>query len=198
MSPPADNSKSFLGGLLKRLPRLSTSVWLIIIGALFLIAVVPIALSYSDEIYKQSSLNDRLAQLEAKYNSLQTQMSAQSSIAGEISKLQSDIASITAVYGNACDTIETTQKLINLAWQYDITITAMSITGGTTQINGVDYPVTIYGMGMNGWVQNFLNFVKALDTALPSSMTTDINITPAQAQGLPDQATIAITVFCTK
>ena len=197
MRPPANSSKSATSSLLQRLPRLSTSVWLIIVGALFLIAIVPIALSYSDEIYRQSALNNRLAELGTQYNDLQGQLTAQTSVDSEISKLSSDIAAQRAIYGNACDSIETAQKLINLALQYDITITSMSISSGTSQIQGTDYPVTIYALGMNGWIQNFLNFIRDLDKVLPSSLATDINMQPAQAQGLPDQATITLTVFCT-
>jgi hypothetical protein len=176
---------------------LSTSVWLIIVGALFLIAILPIALSYSDEIYRQSALNNRLVELGKQNDVLQGQLTAQTSVDSEISKLSSDIAAQRAIYGNACDSIETTQKLINLAWQYDITITSMSISSGTTPIQGTDYPVTIYALTMNGWVQNFLNFLRDLDKALPSSIANDISIQPAQSQGLPDQATITVTVFCT-
>jgi len=197
LRPPADSSKSATSSLLQRLPRLSTSVWLIIVGALFLIAIVPIAMSYSDEIYRQSALNDRLVELETQYNVLQGQLTAQTSVDSEISKLSSDIAAQRAIYGNACDSIETAQRLINLAWQYDITITSMSISSGTTQIQGTDYPVTIYALGMNGWIQNFLNFIRDLDKVLPSSMASDINMQPAQAQGNPDQASVTITVVCT-
>ena len=197
MRPPANSSKSATSSLLQRLPRLSTSVWLIIVGALFLIAIVPIALSYSDEIYRQSTLNNRLAELGTQYNNLQGQLTAQTSIDSEISKLSSDIAAQRAIYGNACDSIDTTQKLINLAWQYNITITSMAISTGTAQLQGTDYPVTIYAIGMNGWIQNFLNFIRDLDKVLPSSMASDINMQPAQAQGDPDQASVTITVFCT-
>jgi hypothetical protein len=172
-------------------------VWLIIVGALFLIAIVPIAMSYSDEIYRQSALNNRLGELEVQYNILQGQLTAQSSIDSEITKLRSDIAAARAIYGNGCDSIETSQKLINLAWQYDITITSMSISTDKSQIQGTDYPVTVYILGMNGWIQNFLNFIRDLDKVLPSSMATDISMQPAQAQGSPDQATITVTVFCT-
>jgi len=197
LRPPANSSKSTTRSLLQRLPRLSTSVWLIIVGALFLIAILPIALSYSDEIYRQSALNNRLVELGKQNDVLQGQLTAQTSVDSEISKLSSDIAAQRAIYGNACDSIETTQKLINLAWQYDITITSMSISSGTTPIQGTDYPVTIYALTMNGWVQNFLNFLRDLDKALPSSIANDISIQPAQSQGLPDQATITVTVFCT-
>ncbi len=196
MRPPAKAPKVATGGLLKRLPRLSTSVWLIIVGALFLIAVVPIALSYSDEIYKQSALNDRLVQLDTKYNALQGQSSAQTSLESDLNRLQADIAAAQATYGNACDSIETTQKLINLAWQYDITVTSVSIASGKSPVQGVDYATTIYSLSLNGWVQNFLNFVRDLNKVLPSSLATDISITPAQQQGLPDQATVTVTVFC--
>jgi len=135
--------------------------------------------------------------LGTQYNNLQGQLTAQTAIDSEISKLSSDIAAQRAIYGNACDSIDTSQKLINLAFQYDITITSMSISSGTTQIQGTNYPVTIYALGMNGWIQNFLNFIRDLDKALPSSMATDISMQPAQAQGLPDQATITVTVYCT-
>ncbi len=197
MRPPADSSKSAVRSLLQRLPRLSTSVWLIIIGALFLIAIVPIALSYSDEFYRQSALTNRLTELSTQYNVLQGQLTAQTSVDSEINKLNSDIAAERAIYGNACDSIETAQKLINLAWQYDITITSMTVSSSTTQIQGTDYPVTIYVVSMNGWVQNFLNFIRGLNDVLPSSLCTDISMQPAQAQGLPDQATITVTVYCT-
>jgi hypothetical protein len=197
LRPPANASKIATGGLLKRLPRLSTSVWLIIVGALFLIAILPIALSFSDEIYRQSALNNRLVELGTQYNDLQGQLTAQTSVDSEISKLSADIAAQRAIYGSACDSIETAQKLINLAGQYDITITSMSISSATAQIQGTDYPVTIYALGMNGWIQNFLNFIRDLDHVLPSSIATDITMQPAQAQGAPDQATITVTVYCT-
>jgi hypothetical protein len=197
LRPPADSSKSAARSLLQRLPRLSTSVWLIIIGALFLIAIVPIALSYSDESYKQSALTNRLTELSTQYNVLEGQLTAQTSVDSEVNKLNSDIAAERAIYGNACDSIAKAQKLINLAWQYDLTITSMTVSSGTSQIQGTDYPVTIYVLNMNGWVQNFLNFTRGLDDVLPSSLATDITIQPAAAQGLPDQATITVTVYCT-
>jgi hypothetical protein len=53
VASPVEAPKKAGGSMLQRLPRLSTSVWLIIILCLFLIAMIPMALGYLGQSSKR-------------------------------------------------------------------------------------------------------------------------------------------------
>ena len=107
-----------------------------------------------------------------------------------------DVEATEIIYGIACDSVETSQELIDLAWQYDITITTIAAKSENAKIKGKDYPGTLYVLGMSGQVSNFQNYLAAMGNKFPSSMIKTVDIQPAEVQGTLDSATLTIVIVC--
>ena len=196
MALPVDAQKPSGGGIMQRLPRLSTPTWLIVIAALVLVAAVPMFTTYADETAKQGPLKERLTKLQAQNADLQRQLSSQGSMTAQINALKADVEAARARYGNACDSIETSKDLIDMAWQYDVTIVSLAASPVTTKVQGRDYPGTSYVLTVSGQVSSFQNYLSALGDKFASSQPTDIVIQPATEEGMLDHATLTITMIC--
>jgi hypothetical protein len=198
MASPVNVNKPSGGNIFSKLPRLSTSIWLLIIVALVLIVSVPMVTAYFDASSQQSALRDRLSKLQTQYTGLQKELAPQASLTTQINQLRLDVEAAESVYGNACDSVEATRELIDLAWQYDITITSMSSNAVTAKIKGKDYAGTSYVIAMSGQVSNFQNYLMAIGNKFLTSEPLEIEIKPAQVQGTLDIATIKIFVVCNR
>ena len=168
MASPVNTKKPSKGSLFQKLPRISTSVWILIIVVLVLVVSIPMITSYMDQTAQQSVLNANLAKLKSQYTGLQQQLSSQADVTTEINRLKSDVDSARQFYGTACDSIETSQKLMDLAWEYDITIITISANNTPIKISGADYSGTSYVLNMKGQVANFQNYLIALGNNFPS------------------------------
>jgi hypothetical protein len=198
MVSPVNVNKPSGGNIFQKLPRLSTSIWLLIIVALVLIVCVPMVTAYFDSSSQQAALMDRLSKLQTQYAGLQKELTPQGSLTAQINQLRLDVESAQSMYGVACDSVEASRDLIDLAWQYDITITSMSASAVTTKIKGKDYAGTSYVLSMNGQVSNFQNYLMEIGNKFQTSQPTEVEIKPAQVQGTLDAATIKIFVVCTR
>jgi hypothetical protein len=196
MASPVNAPKPAGGSILQKLPKLSTSIWLLIIVALVLVAVVPMITSYFDATAQQAPLRDRLAKLQMQYAGLQKQLTPQGALTTQVNQLKSDVDAARLVYGNACDSIETSQDLLNIAWDYDVTIISIASSPMTTKIQGKDYSGTSYVLTMSGQVANFQNYLIAVGNKFPSSKAAAVSILPSTTEGLLDQATLTIWIIC--
>ena len=167
------------GSIFQKLPRLSTSVWLLIIFALVLVAAVPMITAYIDATSQQALLRDRLSKLQAQYAGLQKQITPQGALATQVNQLKSEVEAARLVYGNACDGVETSQDLINMAWQYDVTITSLVANPVTVKIQGKEYPGISYVLNMRGQVANFQNYLIEVGNKFPSSRPAAVSIQPS-------------------
>ena len=181
---------------MQRLPRLSTTVWLIIIVVLVAVVAVPMITSYTDETAKQAPLKDRLAKLQSQYADLQKQLGSQGSMTAQINALKADIVTVHAGYGHACDSIEMSKDLIDLAWQNDVTILSMASSSVKVKIQEKDYPGTSYIIRLSGQVPNFQNYLIDMGNKFASSRPADILIQPATKQGELDHAVLTINILC--
>jgi uncharacterized membrane-anchored protein YhcB (DUF1043 family) len=188
--------KNVKSSIFQRLPRLSTSVWLLIIVVLVLVAVVPMITAYIDATSQQGSLRERLSKLQSQYANLQKQLTPAGALTAQTNSLKSDIEAAKSIYGHACDSVETSQDLIDLAWQYDVTITSMLANPVTTKIQGKDYSGTSYVLSISGQVANFQNYLIALGNKFPSSQPSDVLIQPSTVEGTLDHATLTVEVIC--
>ncbi|RPJ64296.1 MAG: hypothetical protein EHM12_00010 [Dehalococcoidia bacterium] len=198
MVSPVSANKPSGGNIFSKLPRLSTSIWLLIIVALVLIVCVPMVTAYFDSSSQQAALQDRLSKLQTQYAGLQKELTPQGSLTAQVNQLRLDVEAAESIYGNACDSVETSRDLIDLAWQYDITITNISASAVITKIKGKDYAGTSYLITMSGQVSNFQNYLIALGNKFPTSQPTEVEIKPAKVQGTLDAATIKIFVVCNR
>ena len=196
MVSPVEAPKPSGGSILQKLPKLSTSIWLLIIVVLVLIAVVPMVTSYIDSTSAQGPLRDQLSQLQGRYASLQKQLSTPAAQAAQINQLKSDVDAARQVYGTACDSVATSQKLLDMAWDYDITITNVATSTVSGKISGKDYSGTSYVLTMSGQVASFQNYLIAVGNKFASSKPTSITISPATEQGALDKATLTIWIVC--
>ena len=196
MVPPVDLKKPSGSNIFQKLPRLSTSVWLLIIVVLVLVAVIPMISSYMDATTQQGPLREKLSKLQSQYSDLQKQMTPQGSLTTQINQLKSDVEAAKSMYGNACDSVETSRELINMTWQYDVTITSMKATAVIEKIQGKDYPGIAYVLIMTGQVANFQNYLIAVGDKFPSSRPDAVTINPAAAEGMLDHATLTIWITC--
>lgn len=196
MSATSEAPTNIKSGILKRLPRLSTSVWLIIIVCLFLIAMVPLTMGYMEQSSKQQALRQQIDQLQSQYNAVKAKMAGQSSLSIEAGKLKAEAEDARKLYGEGCDNLKSSQALMDLAWKNDITIVSMTVTPSQAKVLGTNYPALIYGLSISGQVANFQNFLIAVGKRFPSSQYLDITITPATVEGNLDTATIGVQIMC--
>lgn len=198
MALTVGNQKSKKSNILQKLPRLSTSVWLLIVSSLVLIIAIPVLLGFFSEMSAQALLKKQLVQLQTRYNDLQKQTGSQAALQSEVIALKADVDKTRLSYRDVEDSIEVSQDLIDLAWEYDITINNMTMQQGNSKYSGLDYPVLIYVMNMTGQVPAFQNFLLNIGKILPASQVKDVIIQPAVAQGQLDKATITINVVCNR
>jgi len=85
---------------------------------------------------------------------------------------------------------------MDLAWDYDITITSMTVSQAINKMLGTDYTVLTYSLSLTGQAANFQNFLHAVGNKLPSSLFTSVTIKPATVEGELDNASITIQVYC--
>lgn len=196
MVPPADLKKPSGSNIFQKLPRLSTSVWLLIVVALVLVAVVPMITAYIDAKSQQGPLKEKLSRLQSQYAGLQKQVTPQGAADSQINQLKLDVEAVRSLYGNACDSVETSQELMNLAWQYDVVITGMQANPVKEKIQGKDYPCISYVLNMRGQVANFQNYLIAVGNKFPSSRPDAVRIQPAAAEGMLDYAMLTIRIIC--
>ena len=181
---------------MQRLPRLSTTVWIIIIVCLFLIAMIPLSLGYLEQSARQQALKLQISQLQSQYDGLKAKMASQPSLTAETGKLKTEAEAARLLYKNVAGNPEVSQAIMDLAWDNDITITSMGVSSSTSKILDKEYPVLSYSLSLTGQVANFQNFLIAVGQRLPSSQYTAITITPAAVEGELDSASMSIQVLC--
>lgn len=184
--------------ILQKLPRLSTSVWLLIIFAVVLIIAVPVGLSLFGSLSSQSTLKMQLTQLQTRYNDLQKQTGSQVSLLNEVNVLKEDVDRTKKLFRNVDNSIEISQELINAAWKNDVVINSMNISQTRYKYAGIEYPVLTYTMNLSGQVAAFQNFLLETGKRLPSSYAVDVLIEPAEMQGKLDKATVTMRIVCNR
>jgi hypothetical protein len=180
----------------QRLPRLSTSVWLILILALFLIAMVPLVTGYIEQVSEQAALQLQIDQVQSQINALKAKAASTSTATTEAARMKAEMEAAKSQDKSVSENPEVSQILMALAWDYDMTITSMTVTQTTTKVLGTDYPVLSYSLRVTGQVANFQNFLIAAGNRLPSCQFAGITITPASVEGELDTASISILVYC--
>jgi len=196
MALSTGNTGKKKSGISGYLPRISTFWWLIIIAAAFLIAITPLVMNYMNETAQQELLITRTRQLQKQYDELKNTAAAQSASPARINQLKAEAESLKLVYRNIDDNLEISQELIDLAWQYDITITSLVVNQSSNKIAGTEFQVLNYTIGFSGQVANFQNFLLNLGTKFKTSQVISLKITPAQVQGELDKATMSIYIHC--
>jgi len=198
VATPIQEPKKSGNSILQRLPRLSTSVWLIIILCLFLIAMIPLAMGYLEQASKQDALRLQVSQLQSQYDAVKAKMAGQASLSTELGKLKAEADAATKLYEEGCDNLLSSQILMDLAWKNDITITSMGVSSSQGKILETTYPGFTYSLSLSGQVAGFQNFLIAVDKRFPSSQYQTINITPATVEGNLDSASITIQILCNR
>ena len=181
---------------MERLPRLSTSVWMILIFALFLIIMVPMVTGYLAQTSEQAAVQLQINVLQSQMDALKIKMASQSTVTTEAAKMKADLEAAKAQYKNVDDNPEVSQIIMGLAWDYDVTITSMNVSESISKVSGVEYPVLSYSLSLTGQVANFQNFLIAAGRKLPSSQFTEVSISPATVEGELDNATVSMQVYC--
>jgi Tfp pilus assembly protein PilO len=193
ISETKTDGKSSIGS---RLPRLSTTVWILIIACLVLIAMIPLAMGYLEQAANQQALKLQIIQLQSRYDALKAKMASQPSLTDEVGKLKSEAETAKLAYQEVAYNPEVSQVIMDLAWDNDVTITTMRVSSAKNKILTQEYPVLVYSLSMTGQVVNFQNFLRAIGQKLPSSEYTSITITPAAVEGELDSASMSVRVYC--
>jgi len=196
VASPIEAPKKVGNSILQRLPRLSTSVWLILIFCLFLVAMIPMATGYLEQSSKQEALRLQINQLQSQYDAIKAKMAGQTSLTTEVGQLKAEAEAAKLQYKNVSDNPEVSQALMDLAWKYDITIISMSVDISQSTVLGTNYPALKYVLNLSGQVANFQNFLIEVGNKLPSSQYLEITITPATVEGNLDTASMSIMIMC--
>lgn len=196
MASPVEAPKATKSSISQRLPRLSTSVWLILILALFLIVMVPMVTGYMEQSSQQSAIQVQINEVQSQIDDLTARMASQSAVSVEAGEVKKELEAARLQYKKIGNNPEVSKILMDLAWDYDITITNMTVSQGVNKILGADYPVLTYSLSLTGQVANFQNFLIAAGIKLPSSQFTSVTINPATIAGELDKASMNIQVYC--
>ena len=196
MASPVEAPKVNKSSISQRLPRLSTSVWLILILALFLIAMVPLVTGYIEQLSQQAAIQLQINLVQSQIDALKAKMTSQSAATTEAARMKADMEAAKLQYKNIGDNPEVSKILMDLAWDYDITITSMSVSQAISKVLGTDYPVLSYSLSLTGQVANFQNFLIVAGKRLPSCQFTSVTINPATVEGELDIASINMQVYC--
>ena len=196
MASPVEAPNVSKSNISQRLPRLSTSVWLILILAIFLIIMVPMVTGYIEQAAQQAAMQLQMNEVQSQIDELTAQIASQTSATTEAAKMKADLAAAQLQYKSIGDNPEVSKILMDLAWDYDITITNMTVSQSISKVLGTDFAVLSYSLSLTGQVANFQNFLIAASVKLPSSQFTSVTINPATVEGELDKATISMQVYC--
>ena len=196
MASPVEAPKATKSNISQRLPRLSTSVWLILILALFLIVMAPMVTGYIEQVSQQAAIQLQIDQVQSQIDELNAKMASQTTATTEAARMKAELEVAKLQYKNIGDNAEVSQIIMALAWDYDITITSMSVSQAKNKVLGADYPVLTYSLSLSGQVANFQNFLIAAGNRLPSCQFTSVSITPATVEGELDNASVNLQVYC--
>ncbi len=183
-------------GLFDKLPRLSTPVWLIIIGGIFVILMVPLVTDLITATSQHYELATRTAQLQSQYNDLMSKISAQSELGDQIKQNKKDLQAIKANYRKISENPEVSQAIVDIAWDHDITVTSIAVAIETSKVTNVEYPVLKYTVSLSGQVANFQNLLIAVGKKYPTCQILRVDITPSQVEGELDKATVVMQILC--
>jgi len=185
-------------GILQRLPRLSTSVWILLIVCLFVIAMVPLVLGYFEQDARQQSLKLQTTQLQSLTDALKAKTPGPASPSAGIVELNAEAEKYKAYFPKLTDNPEVSQSILDLAWDpnIDITIISLSVSSTNNKILGKDYPMLVYSLSLTGQVDNFQKFLRAVGAKWRTSEYTAVTITPAIVEGELDKAAMTIQVYC--
>ena len=198
MAATSEEPAKIKSNILQRLPRLSTALWLLIIGCLFVIAMVPLALGYMEQAALQQSLQLQIRQLQSQTDALKAKIPDHVSPAAGIVELKAEAEKYRSYFPTLADNPEVTQALQDLAWDsdVDVTIASLGVSQSNNKILDKNYPVLVYTLSLNGQVDNFQKFLRAVGAKLRTSEYTAVSITPAVIEGELDKATITLQVYC--
>lgn len=154
--------------------------------------------AYLDAKSQEGILRAKLTALNSQYLNLQKQAVPPRSVDAEISKLKVDVEAARSIYDKACDTVETSRELINLAWQYDLIITGIQVNSVKGKIQGNEYQGISYVLNMRGQVPGFQNYLIAVSNKFPASRPDSVTINPAVSEGTLDSAVLTIWMSCNK
>lgn len=169
---------------------------MILILALFLIVMVPMVTGYIDQTTQQAAVQLQIDQVQLQIDEVKAKISSLTSVTAEAAKLKADVETARLQYKNIGDNPEVSKVLMDLAWDYDITITGMIVSQAVNKVLGTDYPVLSYSMNLTGQVANFQNFLIAAGRKLPTTQFTSVIIKPATVEGELDTATMNLQVYC--
>jgi hypothetical protein len=158
--------------------------------------MVPMVTGYMAQISQQTAIQLQINLLQAQTDALKAKMASQSTVTISAAKMKAELEAAKAQYKKVDDNAGVSQILMNLAWDYDITIAGMSVSTSTGKMAGADYPVLSYSLSLTGQVANFQNYLIAVGKKLPSSQFNDVIISPATVEGELDNASISMQVYC--
>jgi hypothetical protein len=158
--------------------------------------MVPLVTGYIEQISQQTTMQLQINQAQSQIDTLKAKVASQSASTAEAGKMKADLEAAKLQYKNVGDNPEVSKIIMDLAWDYDVTITGMIVSQAKINMMGADYPVLVYTLSLSGQVANFQNFLIASGNKLPSSQFTSIIINPAVVEGELDKATISMQVYC--
>jgi Tfp pilus assembly protein PilO len=196
VASPVAATKVNKTSILQRLPRLSNSIWIILILALFVIVMVPMVAGYMEQLSQQSAIQSQINDVQSRTDALKLKIASQSTATAEAVKMKAELEAAKLQYKDTVNNAEVSQIVMNLAWDNDITITGMSVSQTKGKVLGSEYPSLSYSLTMTGQVANFQNFLIEAGKRLPSCQFTSVSISPATVEGELDNASISLLVYC--
>ena len=159
--------------------KIDKKIWLIVGIAIFVVALVFLVRTYSQQVSEQKQLKTNLAAQQALLRTLTTQEKDQQD---KLSQAQSLLESSRTKFPESVESIEYGEDLFAIADGCSVQLTSLSPSmPGTKTVGAVTYSVSSFAMSVSGSVNHILDFINALKTGdgfqFPwSAEVTSINI----------------------
>ena len=185
--------------------RLTRTSWLILALGVFVIAFVSLFVIYSRQASQQKDLKNSLAEAEARYPQLTSQIQT---LQGQLAQRQSDLAAelsklsaAKAKFPPSVQSIDYYQRLLAIADDCDLNVTSLTASGPRQQkADSVTYLVTTFNVAVRGEMTSILDFIHTLATSEDFTSATveviNINIPqpPTGQGGIPQESEASITM----
>jgi len=188
--------------------KITRTTWLILALGVLVIAFASLYMIYSRQASQQKDLKSSLAEAEAAYPQLTSQIQTlQSQLAQRQSDLAAELLKLSAAKAKFPPSVQSSdyyQRLLGIADDWDLEV--MSLTASQPRQQKVDsltYLVTTFGVAVRGEMANILDFLHTLATSddFTSATVTVVSINipqpPTGQGGTPakPQATISLNIY---
>jgi len=188
--------------------KITRTTWLVLALGVFIIAFISLYMVYSRQASQQKDLKSSLAEAEASYPQLTSQIQTlQSQLAQRQSDLAAELLKLSAAKAKFPPSVQSSdyyQRLLTIAGDCDLNVMSLTASGPRQQkTDSVTYLVTTFNVAVKGEMASIIDFIHTLATSqyFTSATVTVVSINipePSTGQGgasQKPQATLSLDIY---